>query len=154
MFDFLFDNFFIVITVVVVIVVRIVNARLKRNNDESAENRTSNRSSFFDEEKDDEPSSLLGHWETEKHAPAYSAKPRHRASASQPLSRRDLEPLTPAINNAAAVSHAPAASTQKPVTQNDIPKTPFPQNLDYLPAFKKAIILSEILSPPKALREE
>ena len=147
MFDFLIDNIFIVIIAAVVIVVRILNARRKRDESSSAENRTPL-------ESDEEPRPALGHWETEKKAPVYSAKSRPKASTSQHLSRRDLEPLSPANDNAAAVSYAPANTAQKTVSQNAIPKTPFPQNLDYLPAFKKAIVLSEILSPPKALREE
>ena len=56
---------------------------------------------------------------------------------------------TPAMTDStnAAVQALKAASVRPAAA-------PFTKKLDYLPSLKKAIVMSEILSPPKALRQE
>ncbi len=50
-----------------------------------------------------------------------------------------------------AEANQPMESGMKPQSPAGTEKTSFPQNLDYLPPLQRAIVLSEILGPPKGL---
>jgi hypothetical protein len=69
-------------------------------------------------------------------------KPRERAKRPRPNSRTNLPVSEPAL--------APVFQ-EKPVPPGPSGGKSFPENLAYLPALKRAVVLAEIMGPPKAL---
>ena len=142
-FDALFSNLIILIQVVFIVFMRIINARRKPDSDKS-------------EEPEERPAIGMGHWESGKRpqpAQSITRKNLQRPSTiASSLDKTIAEPPAP-INTTGGSSHAIRGRTQIPLPASGISQCNFPQNLDYLPVLKKAIVLTEVLSPPVALRD-
>jgi FtsZ-interacting cell division protein ZipA len=162
MLEFLSDNLFIVIAVVVIIVVRMIGASRKRaaasrEEEAAAENYSSN------DEDDDDRTVSLGHWEVEKQTqpvpqPTFTRKTLEESSAQSSLTSRFEAPLFSSSSEKTPVTAevSSAEKAAKPVATADLShgtKASGLSSLDHLPVLKKAVVFSEILSPPKAIRD-
>ncbi|MDR0311966.1 MAG: hypothetical protein LBI14_00045 [Treponema sp.] len=159
MLEFISDNLFIIIAVVLVIVVRTISASRKRaaasREDEAA---TEN----YPAKDEDDRTMSLGHWEVEKQTqpkpvpqPTYTRKTLEKAQTSSislseaPVFSFSSEktPITAEVS-----STEKAAKPVATAVLGQGQKASGLSALDHLPTLKKAVVFSEILSPPKALR--
>jgi len=161
--DFIFDNLFIIVPVIIILAVRMIGSRIKQAKADSSQQEEEQQPVY-----EEEPATTLGHWESEKPAPVSraaggaSAPARPLPGAVRPafpesgfLSRQDLEPAKPRPAPVSGAMTRMNASVLKPVQVPVRPSTGNPlSRLDYLPVLKKAVVFSEILSPPKALRQD
>ena len=159
MFDFITDNLFIIVPITIILILRMIGAKKKQDQSQSDEE--------DEPEYEEEPPVALGHWETEKKqytppkAPAiikpvplhetdfFSRRDLEEASAVSANSRigaipKRAEPETQAVTRTAGVMPKQAAHTSS---------GSFASSLEHLSPLKKVIVMTEILSPPKALRE-
>ena len=140
MFDAIIENLFIIIPVVLFIGFRILAARKKQ--EETADSQ-------------DSPVVKL-HFEEDKPVLLRSdIKPR--PGAAKPKSKSKTSSLSVKGSNIASgkttAASAGVMDARLPAAKLTTGSS-FPRNLDYLPALKRAVVFTEILSPPKALREE
>ena len=128
--DLIFDNIFIFVPVALFIAFRIINAR-KKQQERTAKEPVKGKSNllFFEEDDEDKPPAPSFIPAVPKNFPPKKESPRAIES--------DIFKLTSA-----------PAKALTPLTKNS---TRFPQNLDYLPPLKRALVLSEILGPPKGM---
>jgi hypothetical protein len=129
MFDYIFDNIFVLIPIAVVIGVRVVSVWQKR---QAAAAKAS--------------PAQTGRWEDADEADASLEPPEAKPPAPK-------APQAAAVVPAAAVHPATAKPAQRtaeaPATAAPVRSGRFPGNLEYLPPLKRALVLSEILGPPK-----
>jgi hypothetical protein len=121
--DELFNNIFVYIPIILIVLLRILGNRKKQA--------AGKGNPLEAEEEEAEPVSL-------------PEKPPERVKRPRPNSRTSLPVPEPAIT---PVSQEKAAPLKGPSRGK-----PFPENLTYLPALKRAVILAELMAPPKALR--
>jgi len=158
MIDFLADNIFIIVPVILILAVRMIGARIKQA---KAKSSGEEEQPEFHEE---EPAHTLGHWESEKPAAKVHTPPAHQAPVFTPkpdtsfFTRHDLEPSAvskPVKTNIPATGMVKPVSAAEPfIVRTPVAKPTLFQNINKLPLYKKSIVMSEILSPPKALRRE
>ena len=152
MFDAIFNNIFILIPVAIFIGLRILEARKKRQ--ESSPEKKPNP--FVEETR--EPSGPSSHWETDEKNQAYGTAHGGISPLGVPIV---------VVKPPAEVYHHPpqqlSLEAERPLAQpvkpqkTSAPEHPvsgvFPRKVERLPALKKALVLSEILGPPKGLRD-
>jgi len=148
MFDAIFNNIFILIPVAIFIGLRILEARRKRQEQESPEK---NPNHFVEEVRD--PGGSLSHWETDKKTQAHGSV----AAGVSPLGIPITGKFPAEVHHPLQISLEPDTSLVQPVRPQNtpVPAHPasgaFPPKLEHLPALKKALVLSEILGPPKGM---
>jgi FtsZ-interacting cell division protein ZipA len=166
MLEFLGDNLFIVIAIVLFIVVRGIAAKRKRAA-ASEEDEAATETSSVDDNDDDRTISL-GHWEIEKESqpkptppPNFSRKTLEAAAQKPFTSLAESAPLSfadkivkPADVYSAPAYGEPTPNAPAPAESISSPNSSAPDlsALDQLPELKRAIVFSEILAPPIALR--
>jgi hypothetical protein len=151
-FDFLFENVFVLIPVAIFIGLRVVEARRKREAEEERQRRI--REAVY--EQDDDEEEYGGSYEKdeddnkENTPPFPSAAPKPAASFAGAFT-------VPAFTGTAG-----PMSTEEPIPapagaagKQDVSRRPgkaapgFGERLDYLPPLKRAMVMAEILKPPK-----
>jgi len=172
MIDLILDNLFIIIPVVVFLVFRSIIARVNQKKAQSGTQEEEQAPAA-----EEELTSTLGHWESG--APPVQKPPERiqgLAPSGIPLSqtpsmetvsrtkfftRKDLAftPAQPDTSQAFKPGQAYAASQASaaaPAIARPVQPVPTASinNLNYLPALKKAVVFSEIISPPVSLRQD
>ncbi|MDR2631987.1 MAG: hypothetical protein LBC60_13805 [Spirochaetaceae bacterium] len=91
--------------------------------------------------------------------PQKTAVPAAAPREKPPVRRPRKEP--PRINKIPSpeamfpeTSLVPNAPAKAPVVMDQASREGFPENLNYLPVLKRAMVLTEIMGPPKALQRE
>jgi hypothetical protein len=167
--EFLSENLFIIIAVVIFIAFRVISARRKRAAS-SREDEAATESSPVNDNNEVETSGLM-HWEIDKEdepmpipPPTYTRKTLEEAAlAHKPLTTLDeaSAPLSFAHKIVDTVDVSPATDHIEPLPQAPSPapaelSPTVPSHnlsaLDQLPELKRALVFSEILAPPIALR--
>ena len=151
MFDFIFDNIFILIPVAIFIGLRILEARRKRQNSSPEKNKK-----LYSEKREE---SGIPHWEAEKKAAPPTVHHKGISPSGAPLTT-DLSPTETPVShpNSSDVDSFPTLPVSKTMPKAQVPEHSstgtFPINLENLSSLKKAVIMSEILGPPKGLTQE
>ena len=147
MFDVLINNIFILIPLAIFIAFRIFEARRRQQNSSP-------------EKEDDVRKVPLPHWELEKKDRFSGPSSAGISPTGVPLAGKYPVEVYPV--NPRASSSEPGRNVKRPTTANlvntsvpeRIVQDVFPKNLEKLPMLKKAMVFSEILGPPKGLRED
>ena len=130
--DLIFNNIFILIPIALFIALRIIGAR-KKQQEKTAKEPVKEKPHllFFEEDyvDDDEPP-----------APSFIPE-RPRAFTPKKETTRVIEGDILELTSAPVKKPAPVKKST----------ASFPKNLDYLPPLKRALVLSEILGPPKGM---
>ena len=125
--DEIFNNIFVYLPIILIILIRILGTR----------NRSAGKGKPPVAEPEPEPA-------PREKPPEQAGRPRKGASRKNtPISGTTLVPEAPL---AAAAPAKSAAGTGRAAGEG------FPGNLNYLPALKRAMVLVEIMGPPKALQ--
>jgi hypothetical protein len=130
MFDSIFDNIFVLIPIAVIIGIRILSVWQKRQAEASKLRAPPTNAAAYDDTDD---------------GGAYFEPPEDKPpvpKASQPAA---VVPAAAAYSTAAK----PARKTAEAPKAAAGPGPAFPRNLEFLPPLKRAMVLSEILGPPK-----
>ena len=155
MFDVIFNNIFVLIPLAIFIAFRIFEARRRQQNSSSSEKEKVKQPPLYpDEEADDEYDSSIPHWEADKRDRFSGPSSAGVSPSGVPLAGRypaEVYPANPRQSSESR-SNRPAllkasAPVERPVSRS------FPSNLERLPTIKKAFLFSEILGPPKSLRD-
>jgi hypothetical protein len=133
-FDFIFDNIYILIPIAFIIVFNILNKRQKRQ----AEAQGREDSSAGSGEDDDE----AGRYFKAPVQPAPVQPKKKPKAETQGLTEQSPVEVRRPVSSQAKKAPANLESGGRAGS--------FPQNLEYLPPLKRALVLSEILGPPKA----
>jgi hypothetical protein len=123
--DEVFNNIFVYLPIILIILLRVLGTR--------------NRQAGKGKPAAAEPAPA-----PREKPPEPAGRPRKGSSRiNDPIPRTALFPEPPP---AAAARAKPAAGSGRPAGEG------FPGNLNYLPALKRAMVLAEIMGPPKALQ--
>ena len=142
--DAIFDNIFILIPIALILVFRVIRPRLKQR--ESQEQEKQEQRPFFIEREEEESDTYLGHWEAEKKVVKSVPKKNN-------TSKKQLEPAVSLLSDGILKSQVSLKKeTAKTPALDTSTKTPFPENMGYLPPVKRAFVFSEIFSQPLGLK--
>ena len=133
--DYIFNNIYVLIPVALFIAIRIIEARKKRQ--AKLEEQNKKQVSETEEDYDEPPAPSF--------IPAAAKKiPVHVPAVPLRLSM-ETETVKTKVREVPDKNAGPAKTqaSAKPASCG------FPQNLDYLPPLKRALVLSEILGPPR-----
>jgi hypothetical protein len=127
MMDELFSNIFVYLPIILIILFRILGTR----------NRAAGKGKPAAAEPAPAPASR------KEKPPEQAGRPRKGSPrTNNSISRTALFPEAPLA----------AAAPEKPAGTGRAAGEGFPENLNYLPALKRAMVLAEIMGPPKALQ--
>ena len=142
MFDIITNNIFILIPLAIFIAFRILEAR-KKHRDSAPEKKPVL--------KEEHESGSLPHWEAEKQERFSGHGSAGISPSGVPLtSRMPVEVSPRLLSETGFGSMTQPASVAQPPERSS---AAFPQNLSYLPSLKRALVMTEILGPPKGLQE-
>jgi hypothetical protein len=131
--DDIFDNIFVYLPIILIVLFRILGARRAAGKNPPV----------AEPEPRQEPPETVGR--PRQKPPEKPVRPRKEPSRTiPPISQRTSFPEAP---RAAASPAKPAPGTGRAAGSG------FPGNLNYLSALKQAMVLAEIMGPPKALQE-
>ena len=145
MFEFLFENAFVLIPIAIFIGLRAVEARRKREAEEERQRRI--KEAVYEQDDDEDEEEYGGSCEEDGDDNKKSAPPFPPAAAAAPK----LAP-EPAASFAGAYT---VPALMETAGKQDVSRRAgkaaggFGERLDYLPPLKRAMVMAEILKPPK-----
>jgi hypothetical protein len=151
--DIALENLFPVILIAVFIVRMILSARRPGKDARNAADRKQESAPVPVKKEKPEPGDFVPHWLEGEPAVKQAAPKKRRSLAEEFLSpeNRDRSSPAAAVPRPAPESRdrsSPAAAVPAPESRAGR----FPENLGYLPPLKQALVLGEILGPPKGLK--
>ena len=153
MFDVIFNNIFILIPLAIFIAFRIFEARRRQQGSAPSEQ---GKPPIYPDEEEDEHVSSIPHWEMDKRDRFSSPSSPGLSPSGVPLAGRypaEVYPVNPRQHISESRANRPALLKATAPVERPVSAT-FPKNLERLPSLKKALVFSEILGPPKGLRND